>query len=144
MAHDVAAACSEPMADNSINPARLLMMALAVLTAAAPDRLAQDHYPNRTIRIIVPSAPGGGSDTVARLIAQEEFAALILASFTISALICAKASSGELPTVSAPSSSTRFLISGAASALTVSALRLATISRGVAADASIAYQLRRS
>lgn len=32
---------------------------------------AQDNYPNRTIRIIVPSAPGGSSDLGGRLLAQK-------------------------------------------------------------------------
>ncbi len=55
----------------SVGSARLLLTALLVLAAAAPEVLAQDKYPTRPIRIIVPSAAGGGSDTSARLIAQE-------------------------------------------------------------------------
>jgi len=42
----------------------LLCAALLALTA-----LAQDGYPNRAIRIIVPFPPGGGSDLVARTVA---------------------------------------------------------------------------
>ena len=38
--------------------------------AAAPGAHAQTDYPNRTIRIIVPTAPAGGNDTVGRVIAQ--------------------------------------------------------------------------
>jgi tripartite-type tricarboxylate transporter receptor subunit TctC len=51
--------------------------ALAVISAAflvapllASPAAAQTDYPSRTVRIIVPATPGGGSDTFARLIAQ--------------------------------------------------------------------------
>jgi tripartite-type tricarboxylate transporter receptor subunit TctC len=43
----------------------LLGLALLVGPAAA-----QGDYPSRTVRVIVPATPGGGSDTFARLIAQ--------------------------------------------------------------------------
>ena len=48
----------------------------ACLTAAAsllvqPALAADNAYPNRPIRMIVPQAPGSASDTVARIIAQE-------------------------------------------------------------------------
>src|SRR5687768_1917979 len=45
----------------------LAVLGLALL--AAPS-IAQGDYPNRTVRIIVPATPGGGSDTFARLVAQ--------------------------------------------------------------------------
>ncbi len=46
-------------------------LAMAVLCAAsAPMALAQDKYPSRPIRLLLGFAPGGGSDLVARLIAQ--------------------------------------------------------------------------
>lgn len=47
---------------------RLLMIAAATSVAATA---AAQTYPSKLIRIIVPFAPGGGSDTVARLIAPE-------------------------------------------------------------------------
>ena len=50
---------------------RRLLTALMALAVASPEALAQDTYPSRPVRIIVPTAPGGGSDIGARLIAQE-------------------------------------------------------------------------
>ncbi|MCW5642301.1 MAG: tripartite tricarboxylate transporter substrate binding protein [Rhodoferax sp.] len=43
---------------------------LVGLTAWTPAALAQDAYPNKTIRLIVPFAPGGVTDTSGRLIAE--------------------------------------------------------------------------
>lgn len=45
----------------------LALFGLALLLGPAA---AQGDYPSRTVRIIVPATPGGGSDTFARLIAQ--------------------------------------------------------------------------
>jgi tripartite-type tricarboxylate transporter receptor subunit TctC len=50
---------------------RCLVTALSVLAAtAATSAAAQDKFPSRTIRIIVPFAPGGGVDALARLLAE--------------------------------------------------------------------------
>ena len=43
---------------------------LAVTLLAAFAAQAQNDFPSRPLRIVVPSAPGGGTDIVARLIAQ--------------------------------------------------------------------------
>jgi len=45
-------------------------MAALMLTFAAPHAFAQAKFPNRPIRLIVPFAPGGGVDVVARVIGQ--------------------------------------------------------------------------
>lgn len=41
------------------------------LASLVPQALAQSGYPNRVIRIVAPTAPGGGSSISARLIAEE-------------------------------------------------------------------------
>ena len=42
-----------------------------LVLAIAPFAHAQDDYPNRTVRIIVPFAPGGSTDVVARILADK-------------------------------------------------------------------------
>ncbi len=51
--------------------ARTALFALACLAALASEALAQADYPSRAVRIVVNSAPGGGTDILARVLAQK-------------------------------------------------------------------------
>lgn len=47
------------------------IVALAIGATAAIAASAADKYPSRPVRLVVPYAPGGGSDTTARVIGQK-------------------------------------------------------------------------
>jgi tripartite-type tricarboxylate transporter receptor subunit TctC len=49
---------------------RAILLALTALVASTGMGSEQSDYPNRPVKVIVPSTPGGGSDTFARLVAQ--------------------------------------------------------------------------
>jgi tripartite-type tricarboxylate transporter receptor subunit TctC len=48
----------------------LAILVLAAVCVAAPGARAQSDYPSKPVRVIVPSSPGGGTDTVTRLLTQ--------------------------------------------------------------------------
>ena len=47
------------------------LLAILTLPTAAPAALAQAKFPSRPIRLLVPFAPGGGVDVVARIVGQK-------------------------------------------------------------------------
>lgn len=49
---------------------RLLMLSIVALACLASLARAANEYPARAVRVIVPFAPGGGTDVVARILAQ--------------------------------------------------------------------------
>ena len=55
----------------AIGSVRSVSSLLTALTFASFPVLAQSDYPNKPVRLIVPFAPGGGTDIVARLMAQK-------------------------------------------------------------------------
>ena len=50
---------------------RLVTMVFAALLLSAGAATAQDKYPSRAIKVIVPYAPGGATDIVARIVGDE-------------------------------------------------------------------------
>ncbi len=54
----------------AMKPARLLLTAALCAGFASPEAGAQGAYPNRVVRIVAPTSPGGAVDVVARIIAQ--------------------------------------------------------------------------
>ncbi|HXV31696.1 MAG TPA: tripartite tricarboxylate transporter substrate binding protein [Sinorhizobium sp.] len=49
-------------------PTRFLVVGATTLACAVSTAFAQGDYPNRAVRVVVPSSPGGGTDTLTRRI----------------------------------------------------------------------------
>ena len=49
----------------------LTALLCAILNLVAPPALAQDKFPSRPVTVIVPQAPGGANDAIARIVAQK-------------------------------------------------------------------------
>jgi tripartite-type tricarboxylate transporter receptor subunit TctC len=64
---------------------KTIFCAFGLLLVAAAQ--AQDVYPSRPVYIIVPSAPGGGADTVARLLTEVARAEKYQAGVAIAAFV---------------------------------------------------------
>jgi len=59
---------------------RTLILSIAAFACAASLANAADEYPARAVRVVVPFAPGGGTDVVARILAQQLMQRLARAS----------------------------------------------------------------
>ena len=53
------------------NPLWGALLTIAMLAPTAPTALAQAKFPSKPIRLLVPFAPGGGVDVVARIVGQK-------------------------------------------------------------------------
>lgn len=63
----------------NVNPVRravLTAVALGALAAGAPGVMAQEQYPSKPVKLVVPYPPGGATDVIGRVLAQKLTAAL--------------------------------------------------------------------
>jgi tripartite-type tricarboxylate transporter receptor subunit TctC len=54
-----------------LKPLLTAILAALMFGSAAPAALAQSKFPNRPVRMLIPFAPGGGVDVVARIVGQK-------------------------------------------------------------------------
>jgi tripartite-type tricarboxylate transporter receptor subunit TctC len=95
------------------NPVRVVVSVFLCLVVAAPSAFAQKEiYPDKPIRLIIPFAPGGGIDTIGRIMAQK-----LTESFGQSVVVDNRSGAGgkigiETALTSAPDGYTMLFISG--------------------------------
>ena len=51
-----------------LRPLSAFVASIALLLTSAGDALAQAKYPSKTVEVVVPYAPGGGTDNLMRMI----------------------------------------------------------------------------
>ena len=67
----VMSTCNPPRKLRTLPTMKNLAMLLTVLAAAVPAVSAQEPWPSRPVRLVVPFSPGAGTDTVARFVSQK-------------------------------------------------------------------------
>src|SRR5512138_339154 len=91
----------------------MLLRSLIVWAALAAAPAHAQDYPARTVRIVVPSAPGGGYDVIGRLVA-ERFTQLFGQSFVVENRVGAGTLVGTQAVASAAADGYTLLVGGLA------------------------------
>jgi tripartite-type tricarboxylate transporter receptor subunit TctC len=57
--------------EGTMNRLSLMMLSALCLVIGGPNAVAQQKYPTKPVRVLVPFGPGGGSDIVARIVGEQ-------------------------------------------------------------------------